>query len=177
MAPPARCRDLHRGNGHSRALAGRPRPRRWGSARSGAVGADPSHGHGGQRRMLPPALRRDAPLPFHGGFRGLAPVTAPFPGSSPDVRAGNLIAGSLGASARAELSQADVDATAWSFPTRTMAGGEESQGRGRRISSLPTFGRGAAFHHPPASTTPAPRPKGGSEAIRRPRTGSEGDSP
>jgi len=29
------------------------------------------------------------------------------------------------------------------------AEGEESQGRGRRISSLPTFGRGAAFHRPP----------------------------
>jgi hypothetical protein len=29
----------------------------------------------------------------------------------------------------------------------------------------------------PASTTLAPRPKGGSEEIRRPRPGSEGDSP
>jgi hypothetical protein len=41
-----------------------------------------------------------------------------------------------------------------------MAGGEESQGRGRRISSLPTFGRGAASHHPPSIHHPSASPKG-----------------
>jgi hypothetical protein len=34
------------------------------------------------------------------------------------------------------------------------------QGRGRRISSLPTFGRGAAYHHPPGIHHPSASPKG-----------------
>jgi hypothetical protein len=45
------------------------------------------------------------------------------------------------------------------------------EGRGGRISSLPTFGRGGAVRHPSSTLHPQPRPKGGKEEIRPPRPG------